>query len=66
LQSLQWIGERDWIYEASFELDLKRFPKEGETAEVVFEGLDTFATVYGTPSSYAGDIESLLTVCNEQ
>jgi beta-mannosidase len=55
VQTVQCVGERDWIYEATFELKREDLPKEGETAEVVFEGLDTFATVYGVFSdSYGG------------
>ena len=39
---VQWVGEVEWIYSTSFTT-----PKlqEGERAALVFEGLDTFATV---------------------
>ncbi|GAA5858851.1 hypothetical protein JCM5353_005583 [Sporobolomyces roseus] len=40
---VQWVGEEDWIYRCSFELDT--MPKEGEQADLNFDGLDTFATV---------------------
>ncbi|BGP13956.1 hypothetical protein JCM10213v2_001894 [Rhodosporidiobolus nylandii] len=43
---VQWVGEADWIYQCEFELRQEEMPREGETAELVFEGLDTFATVY--------------------
>ena len=42
-QSLQWIGEKNWMYETSFDVPpeiLKR-----ENIELVFEGLDTYADV---------------------
>ncbi|BGP37999.1 hypothetical protein JCM10449v2_001926 [Rhodotorula kratochvilovae] len=41
---VQWVGEADWIYKCAFELD--KLPEEGEAADLVFEGLDTFATVF--------------------
>lgn len=39
---LQWIGERDWEYSASFEVAEINICAY---ADLVFEGLDTFATV---------------------
>ncbi|GAA5997233.1 hypothetical protein JCM5350_007106 [Sporobolomyces pararoseus] len=41
---VQWVGEEDWIYRCTFELD--RLPSNDEQADLVFEGLDTFATVF--------------------
>lgn len=49
---MQWVGEADWIYRCEFEVE--RLPesrsKDGEDdeerADLVFEGLDTFATVF--------------------
>ncbi|TNY18858.1 beta-mannosidase [Rhodotorula diobovata] len=41
---VQWVGEAEWIYRCEFELD--RLPEDGEAADLVFEGLDTFATVF--------------------
>lgn len=41
---MQWVGEAEWIYRCEFELD--RLPEDGEAADLVFEGLDTFATVF--------------------
>ncbi|GAA5950527.1 hypothetical protein JCM21900_001217 [Sporobolomyces salmonicolor] len=41
---VQWVGEVDWIYRCSFEL--WKAPTKGEQADLVFEGLDTFATVF--------------------
>ncbi|MDZ7393982.1 MAG: hypothetical protein ONB25_13925 [candidate division KSB1 bacterium] len=40
---LQWIGEADWEYRCSFWLD-EPIP-QSEQCELVFEGLDTYATV---------------------
>jgi len=39
-----WIGERDWIYEASF--DVPAAVAESDAYELVFEGLDTLARVF--------------------
>ncbi|GAA5954429.1 hypothetical protein JCM3765_004456 [Sporobolomyces pararoseus] len=41
---VQWVGEEDWIYRCTFKLD--RLPVDGVQADLVFEGLDTFATVF--------------------
>ncbi|KAH7230695.1 glycoside hydrolase superfamily [Fusarium solani] len=38
---VQWIGEKDWIYRIRFNAT----PSEGMTTALVFQGLDTFATV---------------------
>ncbi|KAI8721490.1 hypothetical protein NCS52_00290500 [Fusarium sp. LHS14.1] len=38
---VQWIGEKDWIYRLRF----NAAPSEGMTTALVFQGLDTFATV---------------------
>ncbi|BGP30123.1 hypothetical protein JCM10296v2_001875 [Rhodotorula toruloides] len=51
-EAVQWVGEAEWIYRCEFEVE--RLPKmrskdgecEEERADLVFEGLDTFATVY--------------------
>ena len=42
-QSLQWIGEKNWIYETTFDVPAEIFRKE--VVELVFEGLDTYAEV---------------------
>ncbi|MCX6121142.1 MAG: hypothetical protein NTX44_05945 [Ignavibacteriales bacterium] len=42
-QSLQWIGEKNWIYETSFDVPAEILKKE--FIELVFEGLDTYADV---------------------
>lgn len=39
---VQWVHDRDWVYETQFE---RPFLNEGQRCELVFEGLDTFATV---------------------
>lgn len=39
---MQWVGETDWIYRCTFDCKLH----DGETRELHFDGLDTFATVY--------------------
>ncbi len=41
---LQWIGEKDWVFETDF--DLSRRTIEHENVNLVFEGLDTYATVF--------------------
>ena len=40
----QWIGEKDWIYEKSFQVTEAIFSQNH--IELVAEGLDTFATVW--------------------
>ena len=39
------MGEREWLYAYTFSADELRLG-EGETKEIVFEGLDTFCDVY--------------------
>src|SRR3981081_4404998 len=41
---LQWIGESDWEYQTSFQLDAATLAHEH--LDLVFDGLDTFADVY--------------------
>ncbi len=41
--SLQWIGEKNWIYETVFNIPAEILKKE--VVELVFEGLDTYAEV---------------------
>ncbi|SCV66949.1 BQ2448_5595 [Microbotryum intermedium] len=41
---VQWVGEEDWLYRTSFDLD--RAPQKSDKVDLVFEGLDTFATVF--------------------
>ncbi|GAA5992030.1 hypothetical protein JCM11641_003145 [Rhodosporidiobolus odoratus] len=43
---VQWVGETDWIHQCDFKLSPVDRLREGEMAELVFEGLDTFADVY--------------------
>jgi beta-mannosidase len=43
-EKLQWIGERDWVYETEF--DVSREIIGRENLEMVFKGLDTYADVY--------------------
>ncbi|ODV70556.1 beta-mannosidase precursor [Hyphopichia burtonii NRRL Y-1933] len=43
-RDVQWVGEQDWQYLNSFEVDSAL--KDLENHELVFEGLDTFATVW--------------------
>jgi beta-mannosidase len=38
--AVQWIGERDWVYKTTFAT-----PKLAKKSVIVFEGLDTYATV---------------------
>src|SRR5258708_13959376 len=41
---LQWIGESDWEYQTSFQLDAATLAHEH--VDLTFDGLDTFADVY--------------------
>ncbi len=43
-EKLQWIGLEDWVYQSKFTLDSKMLSEQN--LEIVFEGLDTYATVY--------------------
>lgn len=40
----RWIEEKEWWYRTKFQLDNR--PAQHEKLELVFEGLDTFATIY--------------------
>jgi beta-mannosidase len=42
-QSLQWIGKADWEYRTTFDVAADALKRE--RVELVFEGLDTYATV---------------------
>lgn len=45
----KWIENTDWIYSTHFEMDGWSFSKENEAglnAELVFEGIDTYADIY--------------------
>jgi beta-mannosidase len=42
-RSLQWIGEKNWIYETTFDVSAEAL--KNEVVELVFEGLDTYAEV---------------------
>lgn len=61
---MQWVGEEDWIYRCQFRLDT--LPKSGEQADLNFEGLDTFASIFRespmTESFWARLTLSLLSV----
>ncbi|GAA6024239.1 hypothetical protein JCM11491_002517 [Sporobolomyces phaffii] len=41
---VQWVGETTWVYRCKFELG--ELPIDGEQTDLVFEGLDTFTTVF--------------------
>ncbi len=43
-KKIQWVENKDWIYKTSFTLTPEQIAKEG--ANLVFEGLDTYADVY--------------------
>ncbi|MCG8578583.1 MAG: glycoside hydrolase family 2 protein [Bacteroidales bacterium] len=43
-KNLQWIGEKDWVYQKSIEVDKTLL--SNENINLVFEGLDTYADVY--------------------
>ncbi|PYE52319.1 glycoside hydrolase family 2 protein [Paenibacillus barcinonensis] len=42
----RWIEQKEWWYRTTFNLDLHAVSGEQEHFEMIFEGLDTFATVY--------------------
>ncbi|HZL42713.1 MAG TPA: glycoside hydrolase family 2 protein [Verrucomicrobiae bacterium] len=42
-KELQWIGEKEWIYQTTFDLPAALLAQEH--VELVFRGLDTYATV---------------------
>lgn len=41
--SVQWVGERDWVYERSFEVTSDMLKQD--EVELMFKGLDTFAEI---------------------
>lgn len=41
--TLQWIGEKDWVYRKTFHIDPRDLEKEH--VQLVFEGLDTYADI---------------------
>jgi beta-mannosidase len=43
-QDLQWIADRNWIYQTEFELTQSQL--KTNNSELVFEGLDTYAKVF--------------------
>ena len=43
-QQLQWIGEKNWIYQTTF--DVPAGVLGCDSVELVFKGLDTYATVF--------------------
>ncbi|WP_341678686.1 glycoside hydrolase family 2 protein [Niveibacterium sp. SC-1] len=46
-QKVQWIAHADWCYRLDFKLDADALSKpDAPFADLVFEGLDTFATVW--------------------
>ena len=42
---VQWVGEKGWIYKTSFATPGSRSVRGGEKDVLIFEGLDTYATV---------------------
>ncbi|MDI3328301.1 MAG: hypothetical protein QJR06_07085 [Alicyclobacillaceae bacterium] len=44
-QRCRWVEEKEWWYRCRFQFD-KGSLESGETVELIFEGLDTFAAVY--------------------
>lgn len=43
-KKIQWVENKDWEYKTSFDLSAEQLEKEG--ANLIFEGLDTYADVY--------------------
>ncbi|EXJ72873.1 uncharacterized protein A1O5_04021 [Cladophialophora psammophila CBS 110553] len=44
-EAVQWVREQSWIYELQFEVPEDAIGKPNRRAVLLFEGLDTFATV---------------------
>ncbi|OAP58214.1 hypothetical protein AYL99_07304 [Fonsecaea erecta] len=44
-EAVQWVGEQTWVYERNFEVPEDAVGAPDPHAALVFEGLDTFATV---------------------
>lgn len=44
-EQVQWIGDHPWIYQLSFNIPEDLFKNPRNEVVLVFEGLDTFATV---------------------
>ncbi|OQV02702.1 Glycosyl hydrolase family 2, sugar binding domain-containing protein [Cladophialophora immunda] len=44
-EAVQWVGEQTWLYELYFELPADAIGTPHQRAALVFDGLDTFATV---------------------
>ena len=42
---MRWVGEKDWVYRTAFKAPPADAPGGFVTTDLVFEGLDTFATV---------------------
>ncbi|PTB64284.1 glycoside hydrolase family 2 protein [Trichoderma citrinoviride] len=45
-RAVQWIGYKDWEYQVTFTHEEASSQAENATRDLVFSGLDTFATVY--------------------
>ena len=43
-QTLQWIAEKNWVYEKSFDLDSSILDREN--LEILFKSIDTYAEVF--------------------
>ncbi|XXG97371.1 hypothetical protein Hte_003670 [Hypoxylon texense] len=43
--AVRWIAEKDWIYRAQFKNPTGLVARESVATDLIFEGLDTFATV---------------------
>ncbi|MFZ4726111.1 MAG: glycosyl hydrolase 2 galactose-binding domain-containing protein, partial [Paludibacter sp.] len=54
-KQLQWIDKKDWEYKTSFDVTKEVF--SNEHIELVFRGLDTYATVYFVQLSVNGQSE---------
>ncbi|PGH09850.1 hypothetical protein AJ79_05576 [Helicocarpus griseus UAMH5409] len=44
--AVQWVAEKDWVYRVPFKCQTEPTTDKVVTTDIVFEGLDTFATVY--------------------
>lgn len=43
---LEWIDKADWEYKTNFTVDREKMSGDGIRAQLIFEGLDTYADVY--------------------
>lgn len=43
---VQWVGEKAWLYQKKFSVSVQGMCRQGNRIDLVFDGLDTYASVY--------------------